>query len=94
VKVADAAVSGGVVGAEEASLQIMVGCDRDIYEQIKPALLGIGDKITYIGEIATLVHNQIAPASAAGPLERNRHFSKDALDGRRACVSRAAGAIT
>lgn len=65
VNVADAPVSGGVVGAEEASLQIMVGCDPDIYEQIKPALLGIGDKITYIGEVgagevAKLVHNQIA----------------------------------
>src|SRR6185503_15642085 len=43
----------------------MVGCDPDVYEQIKPALLGIGDKITYIGEVgagevAKLVHNQIA----------------------------------
>jgi 3-hydroxyisobutyrate dehydrogenase len=65
VRVADAPVSGGVVGAEEASLQIMVGSDPDVFEQIKPALLGIGDKITYIGavgagEVAKLVHNQIA----------------------------------
>jgi len=65
VKVADAPVSGGVVGAEEASLQIMVGSDPDVFEQIKPALLGIGDKIAYIGEVgagevAKLVHNQIA----------------------------------
>jgi 3-hydroxyisobutyrate dehydrogenase len=65
VWVADAPVSGGVVGAEEASLQIMVGCDPEVFEQIKPALLGIGDKITYIGEVgagevAKLVHNQIA----------------------------------
>src|SRR5216683_1985064 len=65
VKVADAPVSGGVVGAEEASLQIMVGSDPDVFEQIKPALLGIGDKVAYIGEVgagavAKLVHNQIA----------------------------------
>jgi 3-hydroxyisobutyrate dehydrogenase-like beta-hydroxyacid dehydrogenase len=65
IKVADAPVSGGVVGAEEASLQIMVGSDPDVFEQIKPALLGIGDKVTYIGEVgagevAKLVHNQIA----------------------------------
>src|ERR1700730_17624196 len=32
VKVADAPVSGGVVGAEEASLQVMVGCDLDVFE--------------------------------------------------------------
>ncbi len=65
VIVADAPVSGGIIGAEEASLQIMVGSDPDVFEQIKPALLGIGDKITYIGEVgagavAKLVHNQIA----------------------------------
>jgi len=65
VKVADAPVSGGVIGAEEASLQIMVGSDPDVFEQIKPALLGIGDKVAYIGEVgagevAKLVHNQIA----------------------------------
>jgi 3-hydroxyisobutyrate dehydrogenase len=65
VRVADAPVSGGVAGAEEASLQVMVGSDPDVFEQIKPALLGIGDKITYIGEVgagevAKLVHNQIA----------------------------------
>jgi 3-hydroxyisobutyrate dehydrogenase len=65
IRVADAPVSGGVVGAEEASLQIMVGCDPDLFDQIKPVLSGIGDKVTYIGavgagEVAKLVHNQIA----------------------------------
>src|SRR5690348_13141162 len=65
VRVADAPVSGGVIGAEEATLQIMVGCDADLFEQIKPALSGIGDKITYIGEVgagevAKLCHNQLA----------------------------------
>src|SRR5439155_25523271 len=45
VRVADAPVSGGVIGAEEASLQIMVGSDPEVFEHIKPALLGIGDKI-------------------------------------------------
>jgi 3-hydroxyisobutyrate dehydrogenase len=65
VRVADAPVSGGVVGAKEASLQIMVGCDPDVFDMITPALRGIGDKITYIGEVgagevAKLVHNQIA----------------------------------
>jgi 3-hydroxyisobutyrate dehydrogenase-like beta-hydroxyacid dehydrogenase len=65
IKVADAPVSGGVVGAEEASLQIMVGSDPDVFDEIQPVLRGIGDKITYIGavgagEVAKLVHNQIA----------------------------------
>jgi 3-hydroxyisobutyrate dehydrogenase len=65
IRVADAPVSGGVVGAQDASLQIMVGCDPDLFEQIKPVLRGIGDKITYIGdvgagEVAKLCHNQLA----------------------------------
>jgi 3-hydroxyisobutyrate dehydrogenase len=65
VHVADAPVSGGVIGAEEATLQIMVGSDPDVFEHIQPALRAIGDKITYIGtvgagEVAKLVHNQIA----------------------------------
>lgn len=65
VRVADAPVSGGVAGAEDATLQIMVGCDPDLYDQLTPVLRAIGDKITYIGavgagEVAKLVHNQIA----------------------------------
>jgi 3-hydroxyisobutyrate dehydrogenase len=65
VRVADAPVSGGVTGAEEASLQVMVGCDQDVFEQIEPVLRAIGDKVTRIGdvgagEVAKLVHNQIA----------------------------------
>ena len=65
VRVADAPVSGGVVGAEEATLQIMVGCDADLFSTIEPVLRGIGDKITYIGdvgagEVAKLCHNQLA----------------------------------
>jgi 3-hydroxyisobutyrate dehydrogenase len=64
VRVADAPVSGGVVGAEEASLQIMVGCDADLFEQVKPPLSALGDKITYMGDVgagsvAKLVHNQM-----------------------------------
>src|SRR5690242_971968 len=32
IKVADAPVSGGVVGAEAATLQVMVGCDADLFD--------------------------------------------------------------
>lgn len=69
VQVVDAPVSGGPQGAQDATLQIMVGCDPDVFERIKPVLLGIGDKVTYIGEVgagevAKLVHNQIALAVA------------------------------
>src|SRR5579864_1544844 len=65
IRVADAPVSGGGAGAEDASLQSRVGCDADLFDQITPALRAIGDKITYIGEVgagevAKLCHNQLA----------------------------------
>jgi 3-hydroxyisobutyrate dehydrogenase len=65
IRVVDAPVSGGAAGAENATLQIMVGCEPELFEVVKPVLLGIGDKVSYIGEIgageiAKLVHNMIA----------------------------------
>ncbi|HJU28196.1 MAG TPA: NAD(P)-dependent oxidoreductase [Candidatus Binataceae bacterium] len=64
----DAPVSGGVAGARNASLAVMVGGDEAVYNKVKPALDGIGDKVTYIGAIgagsvAKLVHNMIAICS-------------------------------
>ncbi len=64
----DAPVSGGVPGARNATLAVMVGGDEAIYQRIKPALDGIGDKVSYVGAIgagavAKLVHNMIAICS-------------------------------
>jgi 3-hydroxyisobutyrate dehydrogenase len=64
----DSPVSGGVAGARNATLAVMVGGDEAVYNRIKPALDGIGDKVTYIGAIgagsvAKLVHNMIAICS-------------------------------
>src|SRR2546421_1001535 len=65
VHVLDAPVSGGTRGAEQATLQVMVGGDEAIYERVRPALLAIGDKVSYIGdigsgEIAKLCHNTMS----------------------------------
>ena len=64
IHVLDAPVSGGPSGAQRATLQVMVGGDEAVFERVKPALQGIGDKVSYIGdvgsgEIAKLVHNMI-----------------------------------
>jgi len=64
----DAPVSGGVFGARSAKLAVMVGGDEAVYQKIKPALEGIGDKVSYVGAIgagaiAKLVHNMIALCS-------------------------------
>ncbi|MCC7371434.1 MAG: NAD(P)-dependent oxidoreductase [Chloroflexi bacterium] len=65
----DAPVSGGPYGAETATLILMVGGDRAVYDRVKPALDAIGNNVTYIGEagagaVAKLVHNMIGIASA------------------------------
>ncbi|WP_155370259.1 NAD(P)-dependent oxidoreductase [Catellatospora vulcania] len=44
-----APVSGSVGAVEEGSLAIMVGGDRDAYEQAEPLLLELGRQVTHIG---------------------------------------------
>ena len=68
VEVLDAPVSGGVVGATAGTLAVMVGGDAARYEQLKPVLESIGDKVSYIGGIgsgmvAKLVHNMTSICS-------------------------------
>jgi 3-hydroxyisobutyrate dehydrogenase len=68
IDVLDAPVSGGIPGARNATLAVMVGGSRAAFEKIKPALDAIGDKVSYIGEsgagsVAKLVHNMIAICS-------------------------------
>ncbi len=50
VKMLDAPVSGGQVGAEKATLSIMVGGQPDVFEQIKPYFELMGKNIVHIGE--------------------------------------------
>jgi 3-hydroxyisobutyrate dehydrogenase len=68
VHVLDSPVSGGVWGAQRGSLQVMVGGDEGIYNEVKGVLKAIGDKVGYMGPIgagtiAKLVHNMISIAS-------------------------------
>ena len=64
VHVLDAPVSGGPIGAQQATLAVMVGGDRAVYDRVKPVLDAIGNKVSYVGAIgcgaiAKLVHNMI-----------------------------------
>ena len=49
VKMLDAPVSGGQVGAEKATLSIMVGGQPEVFEQIKPYFEIMGKNIIHIG---------------------------------------------
>jgi len=53
VNMLDAPVSGGVTGAEQGNLAIMVGGDKAVFEKMKPFLESIGaaDKINHCGDI-------------------------------------------
>lgn len=49
IRFLDAPVSGGPPGAEAGTLSIMVGGDKDIFEQTKPVLEVVGQHISYVG---------------------------------------------
>ena len=53
VTVLDAPVSGGVAGAEAATLCVMVGGDEDAYLRCKPVLDRIGDKVMRCGDLGS-----------------------------------------
>ncbi|NPV08870.1 MAG: 2-hydroxy-3-oxopropionate reductase [Anaerolineae bacterium] len=49
VRMLDAPVSGGQIGAENATLAIMVGGEEDAFERVRPILEVIGKNIVYVG---------------------------------------------
>jgi len=49
IRMLDAPVSGGQIGAEQATLSIMVGGDAAVFQEVLPLFELLGKKITYIG---------------------------------------------
>lgn len=56
----DAPISGSTVTLEAGNASIMVGGDRDDFDRVKPVLLDIGAKATYIGENGMAVQMKLA----------------------------------
>ena len=70
LSILDAPISGGETGAKEGSLSVMVGGDRDVFEEQEDVLSVVGETLTYCGEsgagqIAKATHQTIV----AGTLE-------------------------
>ncbi len=72
----DAPVSGGSQGAEKGALTIMVGGEREIFEQARPVLEAMGkpENIFYVGphgagEVVKIVNNILSGVIAAGIVE-------------------------
>ena len=53
VRMLDAPVSGGVVGAEKGTLSIIVGGDVDLFEQCKPLFEVMGKNIFHMGAVGS-----------------------------------------
>jgi 3-hydroxyisobutyrate dehydrogenase-like beta-hydroxyacid dehydrogenase len=56
----DAPVSGSVITLQEGRLSVMVGGRRETFERIKPLLLEIGSKVTYVGDNGLALSMKIA----------------------------------
>ena len=66
----DAPVSGGSVGARDATLTIMVGGPKNLFDQCKPILEAMGKNVIHcgengMGEVVKVVNNLIAGVSMA-----------------------------
>jgi 3-hydroxyisobutyrate dehydrogenase-like beta-hydroxyacid dehydrogenase len=70
----DAPVSGGVRGARKATLAIMVGGDKTVYDKYEPVLKAIGTNVFHCGDIGAgnvvkLVNNMLAFIQMMGAAE-------------------------
>src|ERR1700676_1429545 len=57
----DAPVSGSVITLQEGKVSVMVGGRKETFEKVKPLLLDIGPKVTYVGENGLALVMKIAP---------------------------------
>jgi len=81
----DAPVSGGDIGAKNATLSIMVGGDKETYNKILPILKVLGTTINYVGKAGlgqhTKMANQIVIAGTiAGVVEAIHYAHQTDLD--------------
>lgn len=81
----DAPVSGGDIGARNATLAIMVGGDRQVYEKVLPLFQCMGENIAYMGNAGAGQHtkmcNQILIAGTMiGTVESLLYAQKAGMD--------------
>jgi 3-hydroxyisobutyrate dehydrogenase-like beta-hydroxyacid dehydrogenase len=56
----DATVSGSVITLQQGKLSVMVGGRKETFEHLKPLLLDIGPKVTYVGKNGIALSMKIA----------------------------------
>ncbi|WP_143461614.1 NAD(P)-dependent oxidoreductase [Levilactobacillus enshiensis] len=60
VQALDAPVSGGDVGAKNATLTVMVGGDKPAYDQLLPVFQQLGQRVAYFGAAGKGQHTKMA----------------------------------
>ncbi len=79
IEMLDAPVSGGPMGAEQATLSIMVGGKPEVFERIRPLFECMGKTITRVGDIGagqvTKACNQLALLVAAQGVAESLHLA-------------------
>jgi len=85
VEMLDAPVSGGMKGAAEGTLTIMVGGDREVFERTKPLFRSMGKDIYFVGDIGSghtmkLVNNMLFAMVMAVTSEAMVFGQKNGMD--------------
>lgn len=85
IHLVDAPVSGGEAGAIAASLVIMCGGDRAVYDKVEPLLACMGSKSTWMGGagcgcVAKVANNMIVGCNIAAAAEAFAFAVKAGLD--------------
>ncbi|CAN5640329.1 NAD(P)-dependent oxidoreductase [soil metagenome] len=85
VRLVDAPVSGGAMGAADGTLAIMVGGSDDAFAAARPALQAMGSKVIHAGPIGAgtkfkLARNMMHFISFAAATEAQRLAEADGLD--------------
>jgi len=99
VKMLDAPVSGGEKGAKEATLSIMVGGPREVFEECLPIFEVLGKKITYMGpsgmgQTAKLCNQVICALNIQAVCEGLMLGARAGLDVRKLLEAVSAGAAS
>lgn len=81
----DAGVSGGIPGAEAATLGIMIGGDGEVFERVRPILEKIGSNLYHMGRIGSghmtkALNNFLAATNLAAASEAMVVATKAGLD--------------
>lgn len=100
VRVVDAPVSGGAIGAAEGRLAVMVGGEREAYEKAKPVFSHWAELVLHVGPVGAgtqckLARNLITFASYVAAGEAQRLAEAAGIDLRKlAAVVRQSDAVT